>query len=168
MARWDVERLEVVVVRLDLGTLDALEAHRAEDARDLADRGGDRMEAADPPGSPGKGQVLALAQAAIDRRAVQLRVSAPQRCLDPRLRLVHRGAVRGLVLRGECRDLPGGHRDLAVFAPEVADSRRFERGVVPAGGDVSHRAVRERIQILWSRHAILSLADVSLTRKPPR
>src|SRR5437867_8129803 len=147
MARWDVERLEVVVVRLDLGTLDALEAHRAEDARDLADRGGDRMEAADPPGSPGKGQVLALAQAAVDRRAVQRRVSALQRCLDPRLRLVHRGAVSGPVLRGECRDSLGGLGDLAVFPSEVADARCLERHVVRAGGDLRYRAVRERLQI---------------------
>src|SRR2546429_29772 len=45
MAGRDVEGLEVVIVRFDLGTLDGLEAHRAEDARHVADRGGPRPRA---------------------------------------------------------------------------------------------------------------------------
>src|SRR5437879_4393389 len=164
MARRDVERLEVVVVRFDLGTLDGLEAHRAEDPRHLADRGGHRMEATDAHRPRWQCEVDAFAQAAVDRGAVQRRAPALQCCLDPRLRFVHRGAVGGFVLRGKGRDLLGGLRQLAVFAPEVAHARRLEGGVVRAGGDLRHRAVRERLQILWSRHAILSIADPSLAR----
>src|SRR6267378_8159722 len=70
MAGRDVERLEVVVIGLDLWALDRLETHRGEDARDLADRRGHGMQSSDVRRSAGKCEVHAVAKTAVNRRAV--------------------------------------------------------------------------------------------------
>src|SRR5438093_3503972 len=68
MSGWDVERLERVVVPLDLGTLDRLEAKRPEDPRDLADRLRYRVQATDANAPRRKRHVLALsAEIALQR-----------------------------------------------------------------------------------------------------
>src|SRR2546430_16374954 len=52
VTRWDVQRLEVVVIPLDLGALDRLEPHGRENTRNLARSLRDRMQSpdADAPG----------------------------------------------------------------------------------------------------------------------
>src|SRR5215211_2082127 len=99
-------------------------------------------------------EIVALAEAVVDPDAVQLRAAALERGLDARFRLVDRGAVGGLVLRGQANDLFGRLRDLAVLTSEIADPRGLERGVIRAGGDLRHRAVRDLLQVLWSRHSL--------------
>src|SRR5437660_5484405 len=113
----NVERLKVVVVPLDLRTLDGLEAERSEDARDLTDRLRDRMQATDAHPPRREGHVLALAAEIARERGFAKGGAALIQCgPDAALRVVQGGAVGRLLVRRERGDAFGRLRERTFLA----------------------------------------------------
>src|SRR3989441_974822 len=155
MPRRNVERLEVVVIPLDLGPFDCLEPERREDARDLPHRLGDRVEPSDAHATRRERHVLALAaQLARQPRLPPGGAPIVERTLDALLRLVHRRAVSRLLARGELRDAFRGLAERALFSAEILYARPLERGFArPPPPPVS--LVSPRVAVLLSFFALL-------------
>src|SRR5688572_28438665 len=111
------------------------------------------MQPADAHRAARKCQVLSRAETLINLRAAYRRAAALERALNARPGLVDGSAVRRLLGRGQRRDLLRRLCDLAVLASEVAHTRRLERGVIRASGDLRRRAVREYLQLVCCPHS---------------
>src|SRR5438128_327184 len=147
MAGRDIEGFEVVVVPLDLGTLDRLEAERPEYPGDFADRLGYRVQATDANATRRKRHVLALSpEIALQRLRSERPAALVESRLDATLGLIQRRAVCGLLCRGKLRDALRGLAQGALPS-EVLHPGGLEGGLVRGGADLSDRAVRELLQV---------------------
>ncbi len=105
MVGWDVERVEVERVSLDLRAVEHDEAELAEDAGDLARRLGERMQRTAPERAAGQRHVLGFrGQAGLERLCLEADATLGECFLDGAAHGVGERADLGSVLCGQLSD----------------------------------------------------------------
>ena len=155
----DVQRLEVVEVVLDLGTLVDLEPELAEDPGDLRhglDRGVQRAPADGPTGHR---DVDGLGgETRIELGGAQDRASLADRGLDALADGVRDGAQLRAVIRRQRADAPQHSGEPALLA-EHLELDRLERSDVRRARDGGGRLVGERLQVLCELGEVQGFSD---------
>ena len=136
----DIERLEVVVVVLDLGAFRDLEAELAEQCLDARQRPGDGVQPARAAAAPGQGHVQALfRQAPLQGLPLQIGLARFDGRLQPLLGLVDDGPGHLALLGRQAAELLQPGRQAALLA------------------EVLHTDGVQRLQVAGSRYGLLGL-----------
>ena len=143
----DVERREVVVVELDLGALDDVEAHAQEDVLDLAPGLGDQVQVAGRQRRvAGQRDVDAvLGQAALELGVLERGRALAEHRLERLAHLVRGLADRAALLRRQVADAAQDAGQLGLAA-QVADAQLLERGGLGGGGDGGLRLAAQLVE----------------------
>jgi hypothetical protein len=149
MAGREVERGEIVVVGLDVGTFGDRKAHIGEDRGDLVDHLADRVDAAALGRRLAHGQRhvdLFGGQPRLDGGIAQLRLAGGDRIGDAGLQPVDGRACRLALFRAHRTERLQPFRDRALLA-ERRHAHRLDRGLVAGRLDLGHQRGLECLQI---------------------